>query len=112
MNIEAKGRGGRRKGRRKGKEGAGAHRANLKTAEAILAKRHTEMAEGRYLDKRKVSRLRWELLCDRYEEWAQVHKARSYRTAVKYQLAMLRERFAGKTLAEVTLPLIERFVVD
>lgn len=85
---------------------------NLKAAETILGKRKTEMAEDRYLDKRNAGRLRWEALCDRYEEWAKVHKERSYKTSVKYQLAMLRKRFEGKTLAEITPLFLDKYVAE
>lgn len=73
---------------------------NRKVAAASLAKRKTEIAEGRFLDVAKPSETTFEQLSDAYVEWALVNKRSADRD--ERSIRVLSRWFAGKKIVEIT----------
>ena len=81
-----------------------------KLAQIVLGKRLTEIAEGKYLDKDKVEKIRFEDFMDEYLQLhcKQKHKATSERDDI-YYANVLKRHFSGKFLYEITPLDIEKF---
>jgi integrase len=77
-------------------------------AETVLRKRKVEIAEERYLDKRKVPRCSFDELADLYLEWAQVNH-QGY-AATRSRIKLLRTEFGSKQLTEVTSLLVDGYI--
>ncbi len=82
---------------------------NRATAERVLAKLRTEIAEGKYLDKKKIKNPLFSAVVKEYEKWAQSRK-KSYENTEKYQLKELMREFGEKKLADLTPTVIEKFL--
>ena len=82
---------------------------NRATAERVLAKLRTEIAEGKYLDKKKIKNPLFSAVVKEYEKWAQSRK-KSYENTEKYQLKELMSEFGEKKLADLTPDIIEKFL--
>lgn len=93
------------KGRRV-RERVGASKA---LAEAALCKRTTEVNENRYLDIRRVSKVRFEDFADKYLEGHCKVNHQAYEKASGSQLKMLKKSFSGKFLDEITPQDIEKY---
>ena len=78
-----------------------------KLAEAALHKKKTQIVEGKFLDKRKEVRIRFEEFVDEYLELHSKLK-KSYYTDCKI-IGLLKKTFEGKCLHEITTLDIERF---
>jgi hypothetical protein len=83
---------------------------NKRLAETVLQKRKVEIAEGKYLDKRKVPRCSFGELADRYLDWAKVHhqRYRSTRSRVQH----LRDAFGPVQVSEITPLLVDGYVAQ
>ena len=82
---------------------------NRATAERVLAKLRTEIAEGKYLDKKKIKNPLFSVVVTEYKGWAQSRK-KSYENTEKYQLKELMSEFGEKKLADLTPTVIEKFL--
>jgi len=91
------------KGRRK-REKVGPSR---RLAEIALKKRQVEIAEGKFLDVKKVPKITFEEMIDKYLEWSKVNK-RSWERD-KLSLMHLKKFFAGKTLPDISAFAIEGY---
>ena len=80
---------------------------NLKVAEAVLGKRKAEIAEGRYLDKRRESQITFR---DFAREYLELHgaKLKAYRS-LKNRVDHLCSEFGTLRLSEITQQMIEKF---
>lgn len=82
---------------------------NKKLAESIWAKRQTEIAENKFLDKRKEEKIRFRDFAQVYlENHAKVNK-RSWASTDVHYLKRLNEYFGNKLLFEITAVDIERY---
>ncbi|MFC1491018.1 tyrosine-type recombinase/integrase [Nitrospinota bacterium] len=84
---------------------------NRRSAEAILAKKRAEVAEGKHLEKKKISRTTFSELADKYDEWAKSYK-RSYRSSVKALLPQLLASFGELRIVEITPDKIDRLLAQ
>jgi integrase len=77
-------------------------------AETVLRKRKVEIAEGKYLDKRKAPRCTFAELAACYLEWAKVNHLgyASTRSRVEH----LREEFGHMQLSEITPMVVDSYV--
>jgi integrase len=80
---------------------------NKKLAENVLAKRKLEIAEKRFLDVRKKSKIKFEELCSLYLDYSRTNK-RSW-TRDRTSIGSLNRPFGGKYLYEISPLLIERY---
>jgi integrase len=75
----------------------------------ILYKRRTEVVEGKYLDKRKNKRVKFEDFTETYlENYARPHKKSAWRDEIS--IKHLLTHFKGKHLSEITSLMIERYI--
>ena len=81
--------------------------SNKKFVETVLAKRLVEVAEGKFLDVRKVEKIKFE---DFGNEYLELHSKlkKSYDTDCKI-VGLLKKTFGGKYLYEITSLDVERF---
>src|SRR6266542_5815861 len=77
-------------------------------ADTVLRKRKVEIAEGKFLDKRKVPRCSFNELGDLYLEWAKVNY-RGY-ASTRSRVQHLKEGFGALHLGEVTPLMIDSYV--
>lgn len=80
-------------------------------AETIHSKRLVERAEGKLLDKKKVSKDKFSDLAKQYEEWSKVNN-KSYEVNKKYYIGKVKDRFGSMLLREITPWHIEKFKSD
>jgi integrase len=92
-------------GRRK-REGIGSSRT---LAETVLAKRKVEVAEGKYLDKKKDKRIKFEIFAEEYFELHSKVNNRSWKQTDKNNINCLKKFFSGHCLHEITPRLLEEF---
>lgn len=92
-------------GRRK-REKVGPSRA---LADVVLHKRKVEIAEGKFLDKKKVGKIRFEVFADEYFELHSKVNNRSWKQTDKTNIFTLKKFFSGYGLHEITPRLIEEF---
>ena len=78
-----------------------------RSAERLLAKRITEIAEGRFLDKRKRCTVTFQEFAPRFLEWSKANK-RSWKRD-RLCVRNLSVRFAGELLSKITLPAVEQY---
>jgi integrase len=76
-------------------------KAMKKVASDTLAKRKVELAEGKYLDKRKVPRCTFNELADLYLGWAKTHH-RGFEVT-QYRIETLRKEFGPGQLSEILM---------
>jgi hypothetical protein len=74
----------------------------------VLQKRKVEIAEGKYLDKRKVPRCTFTELANLYLEWAKSHHRRY--VATKSRVAILRQPFGDQQFSEMTPLMIDGYI--
>jgi integrase len=84
---------------------------NRRSAEAILAKKRSEIAEGKYLDKKKVIRTTFQEVAKKYNEWAKTHK-KSYESSVKHTLKQLLGVFGEYRLSDLSPSKIEDYIAE
>ena len=80
---------------------------NRKLAVQVLAKRRTEIAEGRFLDVKKSSRCTFEDAAEKYFEWSRANK-RSWERDQR-ALKVLSKSFGGKRLDAIAVLDVESF---
>jgi len=80
-----------------------------KLAEAVLHKRLTEIAENRYLDKRKEEKIRFEDFADQYLNTHCKNNNRSWQKSDKINIKDLKRYFSGRYLYEITPLDVEKF---
>ncbi len=78
-------------------------------AEKVLAKRKVEIAENKFLDIRKESKIKFEVFADEYLELHCKPNNKGWERADAPNLEALKKFFAGKYLYEITPQDIERF---
>lgn len=78
-----------------------------KLAETVLAKRKVEIAENRYLDKRKIPKTTFGEMATDYLEWSKANKRSWDRDETS--LRALKKGFGGKRLADITTEAVERY---
>ena len=83
-------------------------KAMKKVAADTLSKRKVEIAEGKYLDKRKVPRCTFKELDDLYKNWAKTHHL-GYRSTVS-RVKILREEFCPRQLNDITPLMVDSYV--
>jgi integrase len=77
-------------------------------AETVLRKRKVEIAEGKFLDKRKVLRCSFNELAHLYLEWANTNH-RGY-ASTRSRVEHLKEEFGALQLGEITPLMIDSYV--
>ncbi len=80
-----------------------------KLAETVLKKRLVEVAEGKFLDIKKVPRITFEEMAKKYLEWSKVNKAQGSYNNDCYSLKRFKAFFDGKRLDEITPFAIEKY---
>ena len=80
---------------------------NKKLAETVLNKRLVEIAEGKYLDVKKVPQISFDKMAGEYIDWSRTNK-RSW-TQDTYSVKRLKEYFGGKRLDEIHPLMIEGY---
>jgi len=86
------------------RESTGQHSG--KFAEDLLAKRRTEVAEGRYFPTRHFERVAF---ADLLNDWWERH-GQNTRSRFEYHLPKLRERFGAKRAREISADAIQEFL--
>ncbi|MCZ6872725.1 MAG: tyrosine-type recombinase/integrase [bacterium] len=96
---------GRRKREKIGGPTSGAMK---KVAESVLHKRRVEIAEGKFLDKKKVPRYTFTQAAEKYLDWS----SRNHRdhTGTKNRILMMADFFGDTQLANITPLDIERYI--
>lgn len=84
---------------------------NRTLAETVLRKRLVERAEGRLLDKKKVSKDRFSDLAQQYAEWSKVNN-KSYEVNKKYYIEKVKDYFGTMLLREITPWHVEKFKLE
>jgi len=79
---------------------------SVKFAQDLLAKRKTEVAEGRYFPTRHFDRVMFEELLD---DWWEKH-GKQTRSRFEYHLPKVRERFGGRRAREIQSDQVEAFL--
>jgi integrase len=77
-------------------------------AETTLRKRKVEIAEGKYLDKKKEVRIRFKDFAMEYRKWAEVNN-KAFRKSKKWMIARLIGTFGEQLLSEVTSWHVEKY---
>ena len=83
--------------------------SNKKLAEQVMCKRRAEIAEGKYLDKVKEERIRFEVFADEYLRLHSMVNNKSWRKSDLCNVNVLKRSFAGRFLKDITPRLIEEF---
>lgn len=85
-------------------------------AETVLRKRKVEIAEGKFMDKRRPVTTTFEELADAYWRWICPDEAagiparkRSWQSSDRYALGRLRAYFGGQPLTAITPALVEQY---
>ena len=81
---------------------------NKRAAEQALAKRKTEVAENRFLDRKKQEKIRFEDFTDIFIESYSKPNKRSWKRDVT-SIKKLKDLFSGKYLQEITALDIEKY---
>ncbi len=81
-------------------------------AETILKKRVVEVAEGKYLDVKKESRIKFEDFAAEYLELHCKTNNKSWLKTDSQLITVLKRHFSGKYLDEITPHLVEKFKSD
>jgi integrase len=79
-------------------------------AETVLRKRQVEIAEGKYLDKRRVPRCPFHELAQRYLEWARVNH-QGY-ASTRSRVLHLQRVFGHTPLSQVTRLMVDGYVTE
>jgi len=79
-----------------------------KLAETTLRKRKVEIAEGKYLDKKKEVRIRFKDFAVDYRKWAVVNN-KSFKKGKKWMIERLIGTFGEKLLSEITSWHVEKY---
>jgi integrase len=85
-------------------------------ANTVLKKRKVEIAEGKFLDKRRPVTTTFDELADTYLAWVRPNertgkpaRKRSWKTHDLYAIGRMRAYFGGKRLLEITPALVEQY---
>ena len=78
-------------------------------AETVLQKRKVEIAEGKFLDKKDVQKIKFEDFADEYFELHSKVNNKSWESTDLTNLNALKKFFGGRYLHEITPHLIEKF---
>jgi integrase len=92
-------------GRRR-REKVGASRT---LAETVYQKRKVEIAEGKFLDKRKDEKIKFEVFAEEYLELHSKVNNKSWRKSDQCNVNLLNKFFSGRFLNEITPRLVEEF---
>lgn len=85
---------------------------NRKFAEMVLNKRKLEIAENKFLDKKKVAKIQFSEMVDQYiEMYLKVNRPTWWKSE-KHNLRHLREFFGEKCLHEITTLDVEKFKIE
>jgi integrase len=79
-----------------------------KLAETTLRKRKVEIAEGRYLNKKKEIKIRFKDFASEYRKWAEVNN-KSFEKSKRWVIERLCKVFGDKLLAEITAWHVEKY---
>jgi len=79
-----------------------------KLAETTLRKRKVEIAEGRYLNKKKEIKVRFKDFAVEYRKWAEVNN-KSFEKSKKWVIERLVKVFGEKLLSEITSWNVEKY---
>jgi hypothetical protein len=80
--------------------------ASKKLAETVLAKRKAEIAEGKFLDRKRVPRIRFEAFAEEYLEYSKANKRNYGRECCL--MRHLVKAFGDRNLGEITVWQVER----
>jgi len=80
--------------------------ASKKLADTVLAKRKTEIAEGKFLDRKRIPKVRFEDFADEYLEYSKANK-RNYGRE-RYLMRHLVKAFGDRWLSEISVWHVER----
>jgi hypothetical protein len=87
-----------------------------KLAHDVYAKRRAEVAEGRFIDRKREPTCTFDNLADAYIAWIKPDEAkgvparkRSWRSGDLYALGKLRPYFTGKRLVDITPALVSQY---
>ncbi len=86
--------------------------SNRKLAEIVYQKRKVEIAEGKFLDKKKDQKIKFEDFADEFLEVYCKPNLKSWKRFSASNLNILKGYFSGKYLHEITPHLIEKFKSD
>jgi len=79
-------------------------------AETVLQKRKVQMAEGKFLEKKKEAQIKFEAFADEYFELhCKVNNKKSFDTADKHNIKVLKAFFPGLYLHEITPHKVQTF---
>lgn len=81
--------------------------ASKRLAETVLAKRQADIAEGKFLDRKRILRVRFEDYAADYLEYSKANK-RNYGRE-RYTMRHLLKAFGGRWLGEITVWLVEQY---
>jgi len=81
--------------------------ASKRLAETVLAKRHAEIAEGKFLDRKKIPRVRFEDYAVDYLEYSEANKRNFSRE--RYTIRHLLKAFGNRWLSDITVWHVERY---
>lgn len=81
--------------------------ASKRLAEAVLAKRQADIAEGKFLDRKRIPRVRFEDYAADYLEYSRANKRNYGREC--YTMRHLLKAFGDRWLGEVTVWLVEQY---
>jgi len=79
-----------------------------KLAETTLRKRKVEIAEGRYLDKKKEVRIRFKDFAGEYQKWSEVNN-KSFEKGKKWMIRRLVKYFGEELLSKITSWRVEKY---
>ena len=85
---------------------------NRKFAEIVLNKRKVEVAENKYLDKKKVTRIKFSDMADKYVEMFLKVNRPTWWKSEKHNLRHLGAFFGQKYLHEITSLDVEKFKIE
>jgi integrase len=81
-------------------------------AENALAKRKVEVAEGKFLDKKKTNNIKFEEFADEYIERHSKVNNKAWRKSDLNNIHILKQYFSQKLLSEITPFLVDKFKGD
>lgn len=84
---------------------------NKSLTETVYHKRLVQRAEGRLLDKKKVSKDKISDLVKQYEEWSKVNN-KSYQVNKRYYIGKVKDHFGSMLLKEITPWHVEKFKLE
>ena len=83
--------------------------SDRKEAEKYLRKKQTEIAENKFLDKKKDQRIKFEDFAEKYLERHSMVNNRAWKKSDLVQIRSLKKHFSGYYLSEITKDVIDDF---